>query len=283
MYWRSGFGAGLRSLDLPFVFRTWVFPGNRNPDVLRRGLVPNSPLKSHLASWFWEASVLSWQTGYNFPFERTLIPAFESEMVPHGNDSISSGKHDCWRIGRIAFRFRYGGDRRYDTTVDRGLSIDALYAGPHGLYRAGRHGDRCDDGRGAGAADRRARGAAHYGGPLLDFRAGVRLRLVVALVDGLSFDWRVGHRWVIGSGPGVYCGAGTCQDAGPHGGAFQINVVVGVLLAYLSNYVITTFQLGDLQWRWAAWGSGGALADLPAHVVPDSPQLALAGHAEPDR
>jgi sugar porter (SP) family MFS transporter len=33
-------------------------------------------------------------------------------------------------------------------------------------------------------------------------------------------------------------------------GLFQINVVAGVLLAYLSNYIITLFQLGELQWRW---------------------------------
>ena len=33
-------------------------------------------------------------------------------------------------------------------------------------------------------------------------------------------------------------------------GLFQINIVVGILLAYLSNYIITTLKLGALQWRW---------------------------------
>jgi MFS transporter, SP family, arabinose:H+ symporter len=33
-------------------------------------------------------------------------------------------------------------------------------------------------------------------------------------------------------------------------GLFQINVVMGILLAYLSNYLITLFHLGELQWRW---------------------------------
>ena len=33
-------------------------------------------------------------------------------------------------------------------------------------------------------------------------------------------------------------------------GLFQINIVVGILLAYLSNYIITTRNLGPLQWRW---------------------------------
>ncbi len=33
-------------------------------------------------------------------------------------------------------------------------------------------------------------------------------------------------------------------------GMFQINIVIGILAAYLSNYVITTRNLGALQWRW---------------------------------
>jgi len=33
-------------------------------------------------------------------------------------------------------------------------------------------------------------------------------------------------------------------------GLFQINIVVGILLAYLSNYIITTLNLGVLEWRW---------------------------------
>jgi sugar porter (SP) family MFS transporter len=33
-------------------------------------------------------------------------------------------------------------------------------------------------------------------------------------------------------------------------GLFQFNVVFGILLAYFSNYVVGTFQLGDAEWRW---------------------------------
>ena len=33
-------------------------------------------------------------------------------------------------------------------------------------------------------------------------------------------------------------------------GLFQINVVVGILLAYLSNYLISLLNFGELQWRW---------------------------------
>lgn len=30
----------------------------------------------------------------------------------------------------------------------------------------------------------------------------------------------------------------------------QVNIVTGMLLAYLSNYLISTLELGDLEWRW---------------------------------
>ncbi len=33
-------------------------------------------------------------------------------------------------------------------------------------------------------------------------------------------------------------------------GMFQINVVIGILLAYLSNYVIASLGLGSAEWRW---------------------------------
>jgi sugar porter (SP) family MFS transporter len=33
-------------------------------------------------------------------------------------------------------------------------------------------------------------------------------------------------------------------------GAFQINIIVGILLAYLSNYLIGLASLGALEWRW---------------------------------
>jgi SP family arabinose:H+ symporter-like MFS transporter len=33
-------------------------------------------------------------------------------------------------------------------------------------------------------------------------------------------------------------------------GMFQINIVIGILLAYLSNFIITTQHLGATQWRW---------------------------------
>ena len=33
-------------------------------------------------------------------------------------------------------------------------------------------------------------------------------------------------------------------------GTFQINIVIGILVAYLSNYVVSLFGLGMNEWRW---------------------------------
>src|ERR1700752_1278747 len=42
-------------------------------------------------------------------------------------------------------------------------------------------------------------------------------------------------------------------------GAFQINIVIGILLAYASNYIIASFNLGAAEWRWQL-----GIASLPA-------------------
>lgn len=39
-------------------------------------------------------------------------------------------------------------------------------------------------------------------------------------------------------------------------GAFQINIVIGILLAYLSNFLIATMHLGAVEWRWQLGVSG---------------------------
>jgi sugar porter (SP) family MFS transporter len=33
-------------------------------------------------------------------------------------------------------------------------------------------------------------------------------------------------------------------------GFFQVNIVIGILLAYISNYLLGTLQLGAMEWRW---------------------------------
>jgi len=44
-------------------------------------------------------------------------------------------------------------------------------------------------------------------------------------------------------------------------GMFQINIVVGILMAYLSNYIIASFGLGAAEWRWQL-----GIAALPAFI-----------------
>ena len=57
-------------------------------------------------------------------------------------------------------------------------------------------------------------------------------------------------------------------------GAFQFNVVLGILLAYTSNYVIRTMNMGAAEWRWQV-----GVAALPATIflallflIPRSPR-----------
>ena len=45
-------------------------------------------------------------------------------------------------------------------------------------------------------------------------------------------------------------------------GSFQINIVIGILVAYLSNFIIGRFNLGLTEWRWML-----GVAALPAVLV----------------
>lgn len=60
-------------------------------------------------------------------------------------------------------------------------------------------------------------------------------------------------------------------------GFFQVNVVVGILLAYISNYLLGTLSLGDVEWRWQL-----GISALPAILflialffIPRSPRWLL--------
>jgi MFS transporter, SP family, arabinose:H+ symporter len=67
-------------------------------------------------------------------------------------------------------------------------------------------------------------------------------------------------------------------------GAFQINIVIGILVAYLSNYLIGLAELGDLEWRWQL-GIAAAPAALFMILLlgnPPSPRWLVARHRIPE-
>jgi len=57
-------------------------------------------------------------------------------------------------------------------------------------------------------------------------------------------------------------------------GFFQVNIVVGILLAYISNYLISTLQLGATEWRWQLGASGipATLFFIMLFFIPRSPR-----------
>jgi sugar porter (SP) family MFS transporter len=57
-------------------------------------------------------------------------------------------------------------------------------------------------------------------------------------------------------------------------GFFQVNIVVGILLAYISNYVIAALQLGAAEWRWQLGISGfpAVLFLIMLFFIPRSPR-----------
>jgi SP family arabinose:H+ symporter-like MFS transporter len=57
-------------------------------------------------------------------------------------------------------------------------------------------------------------------------------------------------------------------------GVFQINIVVGILVAYFSNYLLGTMALGDAEWRWkfGVEAAPAALFLLALFGLPRSPR-----------
>ena len=115
-------------------------------------------------------------------------------------------------------------------------------------------------------------------------RAMAILYLVSALGCGLAWDWNsllffrfIGGLGVGGSsvlGPMYIAEIAPAKWRGRLVGVFQINIVIGILLAYLSNYLIGTAGFGANDWRWMLGVSG-----LPAlfffgmlFTIPRSPR-----------
>jgi sugar porter (SP) family MFS transporter len=112
------------------------------------------------------------------------------------------------------------------------------------------------------------------------------LYVISAIGSALAWNWPVllVFRFVGGLGIGASSVLGPVYIAelaparwrGRLVGAFQFNVVFGILVAYTSNYFIRTLHLGSLEWRWqvgvAALPALGFLALL--FGIPRSPRWA---------
>ena len=95
-------------------------------------------------------------------------------------------------------------------------------------------------------------------------REALRIMAILYTVSGLgcAFAWNwpalmvfrfIGGLGIGGSsvlGPVYIAELAPAKWRGRMVGLFQVNVVVGILLAYLSNYLIAQAALGPLQWRW---------------------------------
>lgn len=95
------------------------------------------------------------------------------------------------------------------------------------------------------------------------------LYVVSALGSAFAWNWTalviarfIGGLGIGGSsvlGPVYIAELAPAKWRGRFVGMFQINIVVGILLAYLSNYIIAQLHLGLLEWRWQL-----GIASLPA-------------------
>src|ERR1700761_8671044 len=103
-----------------------------------------------------------------------------------------------------------------------------------------------------------------YAGDQFGRRYSLRLLALLFIVSALgcavSWDWTsfVVFRFVAGIAIGASSVVGPMYIAeiaparwrGRMVGSFQLNIVFGILVAYFSNYVIGTFNLGTTEWRW---------------------------------
>jgi sugar porter (SP) family MFS transporter len=101
-------------------------------------------------------------------------------------------------------------------------------------------------------------------GQKLGSREALRIMAVLYVISsvGCAFSWNwtsllifrfIGGLGIGGSsvlGPVYIAELAPAKWRGRLVGLFQINIVIGILLAYFSNFVIARFGLGLLQWRW---------------------------------
>ena len=95
-------------------------------------------------------------------------------------------------------------------------------------------------------------------------REALRIMAILYIVSaiGCAFAWNwpalmvfrfIGGLGIGGSsvlGPVYIAELAPAKWRGRMVGLFQINIVIGILLAYLSNYLISLLNLGAIEWRW---------------------------------
>lgn len=127
-------------------------------------------------------------------------------------------------------------------------------------------------------------------------RATAILYVISALGCALAWNWwsLIFFRFIGGLGIGASSVLGPiyiadlapAQWRGRLVGLFQINIVIGILLAYLSNYLIGLQNLGSVEWRWQLGVAGipAVLFLFMLFTVPRGPRwLVSKGHAEEAR
>ncbi|HEY1342473.1 MAG TPA: sugar porter family MFS transporter [Bryobacteraceae bacterium] len=119
-------------------------------------------------------------------------------------------------------------------------------------------------------------------------RGSLRITAVLYLISalGCAFAWGwyplVVARFIGGLGIGASSVLGPMYIAeiappkhrGRLVGFFQFNIVLGILLAYLSNYIIGGLGFGEVEWRWKLGISAvpAALFLLALFTIPESPR-----------
>jgi sugar porter (SP) family MFS transporter len=115
-------------------------------------------------------------------------------------------------------------------------------------------------------------------------RAKARFYVISALGCAFAWSWPalIFFRFIGGIGIGGSSVLGPMYIAeiaptewrGRLVGFFQVNVVVGILLAYVSNYLIGTMHLGAVEWRWQLGIAAvpAALFLIALFAIPRSPR-----------
>ncbi|HZY72331.1 MAG TPA: sugar porter family MFS transporter [Edaphobacter sp.] len=127
-----------------------------------------------------------------------------------------------------------------------------------------------------------------YAGSRFGRRDSLRVLALLFIVSalGCAFAWNWVSFLAFRSIAGIAIGASSvlgpmyiaeiapAQWRGRMVGSFQLNIVFGILLAYFSNYVIGTFNLGPMEWRWKLGVSAvpGLLFLLMLFRIPRSPR-----------